>query len=71
MNRFRLLIFLLAEYSMFNIQCSMILAQDGKPDIDEWQVMKVEAAKDPFANRDQFTINFANYTVEEWCYPLP
>ena len=40
-------------------------------DIDEWQVMKVEAAKDPFMHGDQFTINFANYTVEEWCYPLP
>ena len=49
----------------------MAFAQDERPDIDEWQVMKVEAAKDPFAHRDQFTINFANYTVEEWCYPLP
>ncbi len=46
-------------------------AQDETPDIDEWQVMKVEAAKDPFAHGDQFTINFANYTEEEWCYPLP
>ena len=47
-------------------------AQDDEPvDIDEWQVMKVEAAKDPFIHGDQFTINFANYTVEEWCYPLP
>ena len=49
----------------------MIYAQDEKPDIDEWQVMKVEAAKDPFAGGSQFTINFANYTEEEWCYPLP
>lgn len=39
-------------------------------DIDEWQVMKAEAAKDPFAKTDQFSINFANYAVEEWCYPL-
>ena len=46
-------------------------AQDDIPDIDEWQVMKVEAAKDPFAHGNQFTINFANYTEEEWCYPLP
>ncbi len=40
-------------------------------DIDEWQILKVEAAKDPFENTNQFSINFANYTVEEWCYPLP
>jgi len=39
-------------------------------DIDEWQVMRVEAAKDPFASGNQFTINFSNYTDEEWCYPL-
>lgn len=47
-------------------------AQDDEPtDIDEWQVLKVEAARDPFASGNQFTINFANYTVEEWHYPLP
>ncbi len=40
-------------------------------DIDEWQVMKVAAARDPFAKTNQFTINFANYTEEEWHYPLP
>ena len=46
--------------------------QEADPvDIDEWQVMKVEASKDPFRAGNQFTINFANYTVEEWCYPLP
>ena len=61
----------IALCSMVNGQCSMVFAQDDTPDIDEWQVMRVEAAKDPFANHDQFTINFANYTVEEWCYPLP
>ena len=67
----RVLLCLLLQWSMFNDTCSMVQAQDEPVDIDEWQVMKVEAAKDPFANRDQFTINFANYTVEEWCYPLP
>ena len=40
-------------------------------DIDEWQVMRVAAAKDPFEKSRQFTINFANYANEEWCYPLP
>ena len=40
-------------------------------DINEWQVMKVAAARDPFAKTNQFTINFANYTEEEWHYPLP
>ena len=39
-------------------------------DIDEWQVMRVEASKDPFLHTNQFSINFANYTDEEWCYPL-
>ena len=72
MNRIRLLLLLLVQWSIFNGQCSMAFAQDDEPvDIDEWQVMKVEAAKDPFAHGDQFTINFANYTEEEWCYPLP
>lgn len=40
-------------------------------DIDEWQTLKVTAAKDPFEKTNQFSINFANYAVEEWCYPLP
>ncbi|MGN0233270.1 MAG: M23 family metallopeptidase [Bacteroidaceae bacterium] len=40
-------------------------------DIDEWQVMRVEASKDPFEHTNQFSINFANYADEEWCYPLP
>ena len=48
-----------------NSFCSVVLSQDDDVDIDEWQVMKVEAAKDPFANGSQFTINFANYTKEE------
>ena len=46
--------------------------QDNEPvDIDEWQTLKVKASKDPFANTNQFTINFANYMTEDWCYPLP
>ena len=53
-----------------SISFSPLIAQDV-PDIDEWQVMKVAAARDPFAHGNQFTINFANYTEEEWCYPLP
>lgn len=49
----------------------ILLSQEHFVDIDEWQVMKVEAAKDPFERSNQFTINFANYTAEEWNYPLP
>ena len=46
-------------------------AQDEeKADIDEWQTLKVEAARDPFEKKNQFTINFSNYTIEEWSYPL-
>ena len=74
MNRLSLITFLslFAQCSIFNSQCPIACAQDDEPvDIDEWQVMKVEASKDPFIHGDQFTINFANYTEEEWCYPLP
>jgi len=41
-----------------------------KPDIDEWQVLKAEIAKDPFAHQNQFSINFAMYSDKDWCYPL-
>ncbi len=50
----------------------LAFAQHEAPtDIDEWQVLKVEAARNPFAHNNQFSINFANYTEEEWHYPLP
>ena len=49
-----------------------LIAQDEeKADIDEWQTLKVEAARNPFEKTNQFPINFSNYTVEEWAYPLP
>ena len=67
----RILLYVLFHFSLFIFHFSLLLAQDERVDIDEWQVMKVEAAKDPFEKRDQFTINFANYTKEEWHYPLP
>lgn len=41
------------------------------PDIDEWQVLKAEVAKDPFEHQNQFSINFATYGEKDWCYPLP
>lgn len=65
------LLCLLLQCLFFNFRFSALMAQSDKVDIDEWQVMRIEAAKDPFARGNQFTINFANYTVEEWCYPLP
>lgn len=47
-------------------------AQDEVPDIDEWQVLKDEAAKDPFAHKNQFSINFKHYVEgTDWAYPLP
>lgn len=62
------LIFLLFPLFM----ASSTAAQTGvKPDIDEWQVLKAEAAKDPFARRNQFSVNFAAYADGDWCYPLP
>ena len=62
---------LLLQCLFFSFRFPALMAQSDRVDIDEWQVMKVEAAKDPFANRNQFTINFVNYTKEEWHYPLP
>ena len=64
-------LFLLFACLFFASNASSLSAQDERVDIDEWQVMKVEAAKDPFEHSDQFTINFANYAAEEWHYPLP
>ena len=42
-----------------------------KVDIDEWQVLKAEVKKDPFEKSNQFTINFIEYTDDQWHYPLP
>lgn len=61
-------LFYLLAISLATLQAS---AQEEVTDIDEWQTLKVEAAKDPFEKTNQFTINFANYAIEEWCYPLP
>ena len=44
---------------------------EEKADIDEWQVLKAEIAKDPFAHQDQFSINFAVYGDNDWHYPFP
>lgn len=46
-------------------------AQDAAPDIDEWQTLKAIAARNPFANTNQFSINFRQYTDKDWHYPLP
>lgn len=47
-------------------------AQDSVPDIDVWQVLKDEAARDPFEKKDQFTINVKTLTEgKDWVYPLP
>lgn len=82
MNRIRHLLLLLVPCSLFFVlpfaqaqaepSSAALVHDDEDPvDIDEWQVMRVEAAKDPFIHGDQFTINFANYAEEEWHYPLP
>lgn len=44
---------------------------EEKTDIDEWQVLKAEVAKDPFAHQNQFSINFAVYGDNDWHYPFP
>lgn len=47
-------------------------ATDSVPDIDVWQVLKDEAARDPFAHSNQFTINAKLYEQgKDWVYPLP
>lgn len=52
------------------MSATQIWAQDKKPDIDEYQTLQVENAKNPFAKKNEFTINFAAYKDNEWCYPL-
>jgi len=67
MNITRTIISLL---SLFAVALSAHAQDEEKADIDEWQTLKVEAARDPFERTNQFTINFRNYTIEEWSYPL-
>lgn len=68
-SRFSILCFSFIISFAFSLSAQELT--DETVDIDEWQTLKVEAAKDPFAKGNQFTINFANYAVEEWHYPLP
>lgn len=54
------------------LSLSPLCAQEEKPDIDVWQVLKDEASKDPFAKKNEFTINFKTYREGlDWYYPLP
>ncbi|MBR5430876.1 MAG: hypothetical protein IK119_00660, partial [Bacteroidales bacterium] len=66
MNRYRIPITLM----LLSLGLSSHAQDEEKADIDEWQTLKVEAARDPFEKTNQFTINFRNYTIEEWSYPL-
>jgi len=43
----------------------------AKVDIDQWQALKEEAVKDPFAKSNQFSIHFDKLKDDEWHYPLP
>lgn len=54
------------------IAITFVRAQEheNELDIDVWQTLKVAASRDPFATTNEFSINFANYTDDEWCYPL-
>lgn len=46
--------------------------QEAAPDIDVWQVLKDEAARDPFEKKKQFSINVKTLTEgKDWAYPLP
>ena len=40
-------------------------------DIDQWQALKEQTLKNPFGNGNQFCINFAKMSKDEWHYPLP
>ena len=71
MTRFLTTTFLLTALSAACLAQHHSAADTAAVDIDEWQVMRVEAAKDPFEHTHQFAINFANYADEDWCYPLP
>lgn len=62
-------------FVLFALTSTSLFAQADndttKTDIDEWQVLKTEIKKDPFEKSNQFTINFIDYTDDQWCYPLP
>ncbi|MBR2154940.1 MAG: M23 family metallopeptidase [Bacteroidaceae bacterium] len=65
---------LIALTAILLSSCSTLHSQskDSIPDIDQWQILKDETAKDPFAHKNQFTINFKQYTEgTDWAYPLP
>lgn len=63
--------FLTFLFSLFTLN-TIAQTTDEIPDIDEWQTLKDEAAKDPFAKSPQFSINVKNYKEGvDWVYPLP
>lgn len=62
---------LLSALSLCLLTLTAAGQKHAKAPVDEWEYMKIEAARDPFGGSDHFSINFANYTIEEWCYPLP
>lgn len=55
----------------FIVCCASHPPMQEKPVPDEWQKVKVEVEKDPFAHSSQFSINFAVYGSNDWHYPLP
>lgn len=64
--------FLTILFTLFTINTIAQTTDDDTPDIDEWQTLKDEAAKDPFAKSPQFSINVKNYKEGvDWAYPLP
>lgn len=58
-------------FFLFLLVNLLAYGQEEKVDIDEWQVLKAEVSKDPFAHQNQFSINFAVYGEKDWKYPLP
>ncbi len=38
---------------------------------DPLQALKTEVMRDPFANTNRFTVDFASYSPRDWHYPFP
>ncbi len=53
--------------------CLHAAAQEDtrQPQPGDWQAMRRNVVRDPFASRKKFTVDFANYADGEWCYPFP
>jgi len=71
MRKVAFLLLLFFSVDIYTRTSDTIVSDTLSQETDEWTDLRKQALRDPFADTDEFAINFANYTVEEWSYPLP